>query len=82
VNRVVPDAELVRETDALAAQLAAGPTAAFGATKRLVADSGDRSFEAQMQLEGRAIADASRSADGEEGIRAFLDKRAPVFRGR
>jgi 2-(1,2-epoxy-1,2-dihydrophenyl)acetyl-CoA isomerase len=82
VNRVVPDLDLARETDALAAQLAAGATQAFGAAKRLVVGSFDHALEAQMELEARAIADASRSDDGNEGIAAFLDKRPARFRGR
>ena len=82
VSRVVPDADLARETDALAAQLAAGATQAFGATKRLVVGSFDHSLEAQMEHEARGISDASRSHDGNEGISAFLDKRPARFRGR
>jgi 2-(1,2-epoxy-1,2-dihydrophenyl)acetyl-CoA isomerase len=82
VNRVVPDAELDETTDALARQLAAGPTRAFGETKRLVLGTFDHGFEAQMELESRGISDAGRSADGNEGITAFLEKRAPKFSGR
>ena len=55
--------------------------APFGATKRLVLHSAVHAFEAQMELESRAIADAARSADGAEGIAAFLAKRAPKFTG-
>ena len=82
VNRVVPAAALAGEADALARELAAGATDAFGATKRLLLLSGSQGLESQMELESRAIADASRSADGDEGIAAFLAKRAPVFEGR
>ena len=82
VNRVVPAAALTGEADALARELAAGATDAFGATKRLLLLSGSQGLESQMELESRAIADASRSADGAEGIAAFLAKRAPVFEGR
>ncbi|HEX2484724.1 MAG TPA: enoyl-CoA hydratase-related protein, partial [Myxococcota bacterium] len=82
VNRVVPAASVVGEAEALARELAAGATDAFGATKRLLLLSGSQGLETQMELEARAIADASRSADAAEGIAAFLAKRAPRFEGR
>jgi 2-(1,2-epoxy-1,2-dihydrophenyl)acetyl-CoA isomerase len=80
-SRVVPDDRLAEEAEKLARTLAAGPTGAFGATKRLVLAGGGDRLEAQMELESRAIADAARSPDGREGIAAFLAKRAPEFRG-
>jgi len=82
VNAVVPDAELAARTDALAGQLAAGATAAFAETKRLVLGSFDHAYEAQMELESRGISDAGRTADADEGIAAFFEKRAPKFSGR
>ena len=81
VTRVVPDAELQPEADALAKQLAAGPTKALGAAKRLLRDGSTETLETQMELEARAIADAARTADAREGIAAFLEKRQPQFRG-
>jgi 2-(1,2-epoxy-1,2-dihydrophenyl)acetyl-CoA isomerase len=81
VNRVVPADQLEKEVDGLAAELAAGPTEAYGLTKRLLLLSSTEGYEAQMEHEARAIADAARSADGREGIAAFLEKRAPRFQG-
>lgn len=81
VNRVVADERLAEEALSVVRALAAGPSAAFAATKRLVLDSGSQSLETQMELESRAIADAARSDDGREGIQAFLEKRAPSFKG-
>jgi 2-(1,2-epoxy-1,2-dihydrophenyl)acetyl-CoA isomerase len=82
VNRVVPAAALLPEAEALARELAAGATGAFGAVKRLLLLSSAQGLEAQMEWEARAIADAARSGDGREGIAAFLAKRAPRFTGR
>lgn len=82
VNQVVADDDLESTTEALAAQLARGATRAFGRTKKLVLGSFDHAFEAQMELESRGISDAGRSADGHEGITAFLEKRPPEFSGR
>jgi 2-(1,2-epoxy-1,2-dihydrophenyl)acetyl-CoA isomerase len=81
VTRVVPDGELQEESSKLAAQLAAGPTRAFGAVKRLLLHSAGDHLESQMEQEARAIADAARGADGKEGIAAFLEKRAAEFIG-
>jgi 2-(1,2-epoxy-1,2-dihydrophenyl)acetyl-CoA isomerase len=82
VNRVVPAAELGAASEALARELAAGATGAFGAVKRLLLLSGSQGLEGQMEWEARAIADAARSRDGAEGIAAFLARRPPRFEGR
>ena len=82
ITRVVPDTELFRVADELAAQLASGPTQAFGRTKRLLHGTWRESFESQMELESRAISEMSASADGKEGIRAFVEKRPAKFLGK
>jgi 2-(1,2-epoxy-1,2-dihydrophenyl)acetyl-CoA isomerase len=82
VTRVVPDAELAKEADALAAQLATGPTVAFGVTKRLLLDGSAESLETQMERESRGIASMLGHRDGQEGVQAFLGKRKPSFSGR
>jgi 2-(1,2-epoxy-1,2-dihydrophenyl)acetyl-CoA isomerase len=64
---------------AFASELADGPTAAFGATKRLVHSGWTSGLETQMELETQAIAAAAGTADGAEGIAAFLAKRPPSF---
>lgn len=82
VNRVVDDAALHDTALDLARKLAQGPTAAYASAKRLVLASGSETLESQMELEATAIADAATGPDGQEGIAAFLAKRAPVFQGR
>jgi len=81
VARVVPDDQLLDEARQLAAELAAGPTAAFGKTKHLLERAWTETLETQMESEGRAIADSTRTADAREGITAFLEKRPPKFTG-
>jgi 2-(1,2-epoxy-1,2-dihydrophenyl)acetyl-CoA isomerase len=78
VNRVVPDADLMTEAQKLADRLAEGATRAFGRTKRLVANSLG-ALESQMVLESETIAAQAGSAEGLEGIVAFLEKRKPSF---
>src|SRR5580658_78624 len=63
-----------------AEQLAQGARAALGATKRLIAHSLG-AFESQMVLESETIAAHAVSAEGSEGIGAFLEKRKPRFAG-
>lgn len=82
VTKVVPADTLQAEAQALAAQLAAGPTKAFGAVKQLLNASFDNGLEQQMALEGASIAKLAASHDGQEGINAFLAKRRPVFSGQ
>jgi 2-(1,2-epoxy-1,2-dihydrophenyl)acetyl-CoA isomerase len=79
VSRVVPDAQLQSEAQALAAQIAAGATGAFGAAKRLLHHSFSESLETQMELEAQAIAERARTREAREGISAFIDKRPPRF---
>jgi 2-(1,2-epoxy-1,2-dihydrophenyl)acetyl-CoA isomerase len=81
VNRVVADDELQQEAQALARQLAAGPTKAYGAVKGLLADTFQNGIETQLDKEADFIASMTKLADGKEGVTAFMEKRAPVFKG-
>jgi len=80
--RVVDDAALLPEAEKLAAHLATQPTQALAAMKRLFAASATSTLDAQLDRERDAQAAAGRSADYAEGVRAFLEKRAPTFKGR
>lgn len=81
VTRVTPDDDLAGEAEALADRLAAGPTAAYGAVKRLLAASDARPLPDQLADEAAAIARLAASPDGREGIAAFLEKRSPRYSG-
>jgi 2-(1,2-epoxy-1,2-dihydrophenyl)acetyl-CoA isomerase len=81
VMRVVEDADLAAATDALATQLAAGPTAAIGLTKELIGRSLESSLDDQLEEEARLQAIAAAGADFAEGVAAFLEKRSPRFTG-
>lgn len=80
--KVVDDAALREEAEKLTAHLAAQPTEALAAMKRMFAASATNTLDAQLDLEQALQGEAGRSADYAEGVRAFLEKRAPAFRGR
>ena len=82
VNRVVPAEKLTGEAAALAVRLAAGPTQAYGRTKALLQATLGDGFDAQLRRETENFAACAASEDFAEGVRAFLEKRAPVFTGR
>jgi 2-(1,2-epoxy-1,2-dihydrophenyl)acetyl-CoA isomerase len=79
VNEVVEDARLAEAVDVNAAKLAAGPKQVFSATKRLL-DQSLRGLADQLEQESGSIAARGDSAEGREGIQAFVAKRPPDFR--
>jgi len=81
ITRVVPDDKLMEEAEALVAQLAKGPTRAFGSVKSLLADTFTNTLETQLELETRHIAANGAGHDGREGVAAFVAKRKPNFTG-
>lgn len=83
LNRVVPDADLERETQQLAARLRDAPTAVISAAKHAVyAARGGASLDRMLQYEAEAQMRCFATRDAREGTKAFLEKRAPRFTGR
>ncbi len=82
VNRVVPAARLKEETMALAASLAAGPTASIGYIKRILNKSAAAPLDEILDYEAVMQQAASETADHAEGVRAFLEKRPAAFTGK
>jgi len=82
VHRVVPQEKFEAEVSALARQLAAGAPIAHRWTKRAIHRSLGVDMEAEFEFEIFAQVQCIQSEDHREGVRAFKDKRVPVFRGR
>jgi len=79
VTEVIADADLTDRTNQLADQMAATARQSNGAVKALLLGTFKNGLEEQMELEGRLIAERAESADGREGIDAFLEKRKAEF---
>jgi 2-(1,2-epoxy-1,2-dihydrophenyl)acetyl-CoA isomerase len=82
INQVVADDLVLPTALGIAQQLAKGPTRAYGVAKRLILSGATESLESQMEKESRGIAAMVSSADGQEGMAAFLGKRIPEFTGK
>lgn len=80
INRSLGAMDLDEFVQALARSIASGPTAAFKATKEILA-CGD-GYDAMAELEAHHQSTLIRGEDGTEGIRAFQEKRKPKFVGR
>jgi 2-(1,2-epoxy-1,2-dihydrophenyl)acetyl-CoA isomerase len=79
VTRVVPDAELPAALDALTAEVATQAGGSNAAVKQLLLTTYGADYETQLEREGRLIAKCASSADGKEGVGAFVGKRKPEF---
>ncbi|MEI7513903.1 MAG: enoyl-CoA hydratase-related protein, partial [Betaproteobacteria bacterium] len=79
VNRVVALSEIETETSKLAALLAKGPTAVYGRTKHLINESLDHTLAEHLQAEQDSFVASASGIDFAEGVRAFVEKRKPVF---
>ncbi|MFO7634280.1 MAG: enoyl-CoA hydratase-related protein [Caldilinea sp.] len=80
-NQVVAGSFLMHKTMEWAQTLAARPTKALGWTKQALNGSLHSSLEAAIDYEADLQAHAIATQDHKEGVMAFLQKRAPVFRG-
>ncbi|HEX5614644.1 MAG TPA: enoyl-CoA hydratase/isomerase family protein [Acidimicrobiia bacterium] len=81
VNRVVPRAELEATTREWAERLAAGPTKAIGWAKKLLHDASEISRTALLEEEATFVELNVNTADGQEGVAAFRERRPTEFKG-
>lgn len=78
----VADDQFAARVDAIAAQLATGPTMGYVRTKHALYASADHSLDEQLALEGQLMRECGYSEDYKEGVAAFKEKRAANFVGR
>jgi 2-(1,2-epoxy-1,2-dihydrophenyl)acetyl-CoA isomerase len=79
INRIVPDASLMDQVEQTAVELANGPSKANLAIKKMLLTTFGNSIETQMEIEAKYLTECAGSADGQEGIHAFIEKRKPNF---
>ncbi|KAA0120535.1 enoyl-CoA hydratase/isomerase family protein [Mycolicibacterium sp. P9-22] len=82
ITEVVEDDDLITRAETIAEELAAMPTLALSATKRLVWSGVGASIEERLPEESRTVSELSGTADALEGLRAVIERRTPRFVGR
>ncbi|MET7474905.1 enoyl-CoA hydratase-related protein [Streptomyces sp. NPDC005648] len=81
VHRVVPDGSATAEGLTLARRLAEGPTAGYRETKALLRSAGTSTLPATLEREAVVQRRLGATDDHHEAVAAFLERRAPRFRG-
>ncbi|MBM4445815.1 MAG: enoyl-CoA hydratase/isomerase family protein [Chloroflexi bacterium] len=79
VNKVVDDGQALEEAMNMAHELSKGSLNSFGWSKQLLTDSFNSAFETHIERERFGLRSCAEHPDGKEGLKAFVDKRKPVF---
>ena len=81
INRITKNEDLDSSVNALVEELSKGPTKAIGLTKKLINQSLYTNEVVQLQTETEFFSMSSATSDFEEGVKSFLEKRKPIFKG-
>ena len=81
VNKVVPAADLEKETASIASRYASAPTKAIGIIKKMLNSAYTRTLDEALEYEAYSQEIAGTSNDYREGVNSFLEKRKPEFKG-
>jgi 2-(1,2-epoxy-1,2-dihydrophenyl)acetyl-CoA isomerase len=79
VTKVAPDDQVLEEAISMLERLSKSSLHSFAWSKKLVTDSLNNTLETQLELERQGISNCAAHPDGQEGIRAFTEKRKPDF---
>lgn len=82
VNHVVPAESVMDEARKIANEIASKPTISIRAAKEAILKAQDTSIDVGLEFERKAFYMLFATEDGKEGMKAFLEKRKPVYRGR
>jgi enoyl-CoA hydratase len=82
VNRVVPAESLMDEAKKMANEIASKPPISVRAAKEAILRAQDTTLEVGLDFERKAFYTLFATEDGKEGMKAFLEKRKPVFKGK
>jgi 2-(1,2-epoxy-1,2-dihydrophenyl)acetyl-CoA isomerase len=78
-TQVVPDEKLTGEVFSMLETITSGALHSFAWSKKLINQSFQNTLETQLELERQGISDCAAHPNGQEGIRAFVEKRKPSF---
>lgn len=82
IYKVVKDEEFLAFAKATIKKLAELPTVALANTKKALNESMNNTMEEQLKLESKLQIESASTADYEEGVAAFMEKRKPEFKGK